>query len=508
MSSSDDSLPTNKTMAPITSEPDRQDFHQTMIDVNAPQTIKTKMPEGHAANNIQPAAGTVAPSASSSSGGPPKLDKYAYSMDCSLPIPSVMSPEMAHFRKILFKILLSTMVLLIVLMWTCFTLYWGSLWKSNKYTNKLTVRIIDRDGAGIGSYVSQGLLSETNLRYFVTSPNELPTQADVEHDLVEEGAWAAVIIMAGATNALNHARSVGNASYNASSAIQLMYPQARQETAFGSYLIPYAQAALGAITEQYSAQSAAQYILANARNVTAMNLLARAPTTISNCLSFTSVNIRPYNQPVASAITLVGLIYMTIFAFIITMTNSACREIIAPFLTTRAYIAYRLIVPLVLYLVISFFLAMINLPFKVDFGAHYTYAGGFFLWAFTLFLGMSSQGLATEFAITLIGPKFVSFFLIMLIIANVSVVALPSDLQPWIFRYGVAMPFSQLSKAVRTIIFNTKNEVARNLGILLSWVVVSLITIAISTWATRRKAVNAHRQAMVERESNEKDHLA
>ena len=153
----------------------------------------------------------------------------------------------------------------------------GLVWKSNKYTNKLTVRIIDRDGAGIGSYVSQGLvrltgskrsdiclilpsrqLSETNLRYFVTSPNELPTQADVEHDLVEEGAWAAVIIMAGATNALNHARSVGNASYNASSAIQLMYPQARQETAFGSYLIPYAQAALGAITEQYSAQSAAQ----------------------------------------------------------------------------------------------------------------------------------------------------------------------------------------------------------------------------------------------------------
>lgn len=94
----------------------------------------------------------------------------------------------------------------------------------------------------------------------------------------------------------------------------------------------------------------------------------------------------------------------------------------APFLTTRAYIAYRLIVPLMLYLVISFFLAMVNLPFKVNFGAHYTYAGGFFLWAFTLFLGMAAQGLATEFAITLIGARFVSFFLIMLIIANVSYV--------------------------------------------------------------------------------------
>ena len=39
------------------------------------------------------------------------------------------------------------------------------------------------------------------------------------------------------------------------------------------------------------------------------------------------VNLRPYNQPVATAITLVGLIYMLIFAFTITMTNNAVREI-------------------------------------------------------------------------------------------------------------------------------------------------------------------------------------
>ena len=33
---------------------------------------------------------------------------------------------MAHNRKIVTKILLSTTLLLIVLMWTCFTTYWGS----------------------------------------------------------------------------------------------------------------------------------------------------------------------------------------------------------------------------------------------------------------------------------------------------------------------------------------------------------------------------------------------
>jgi hypothetical protein len=71
-------------------------------------------------------------------------------------------------------------------------------------------------------------------------------------------------------------------------------------------------------------------------------------------------------------------------------------------------------------MIISFFFAMVSLPFKVSFDAHYTYAGGFFLWAFTLFLGMSSVGLATEFAITILGPRFMAFFLIPLIIVNVS----------------------------------------------------------------------------------------
>lgn len=97
-------------------------------------------------------------------------------------------------------------------------------------------------------------------------------------------------------------------------------------------------------------------------------------------------NLRPYDHPVAQAITLVGLMLMPIFSFIMTMTNNAVREVIAPFLTTRAYIIYRLVSPVCLYLPVSFFFCMVNLPFKVHFGAHFIYAGDFFLWWFSLFL--------------------------------------------------------------------------------------------------------------------------
>jgi hypothetical protein len=55
-----------------------------------------------------------------------------------------------------------------------------------------------------------------------------------------------------------------------------------------------------------------------------MENLARAPLTINPAVSYTMNNLRPYNQPVASAITLVGLIYMLIFA-VITSEVLHCR---------------------------------------------------------------------------------------------------------------------------------------------------------------------------------------
>lgn len=41
-----------------------------------------------------------------------------------------------------------------------------------------------------------------------------------------------------------------------------------------------------------------------------------------------------------------------------------------------------------------------------------------------------------------------------------------------------------------------------NCGILLAWVAVSLITIPLATWLTRRHAVNEHRRAMGEMEDD------
>jgi len=75
----------------------------------------------------------------------------------------------------------------------------------------------------------------------------------------------------------------------------------------------------------------------------------------------------------------------------------------------------------------------------------------------------------------------------------VSVVALPHELQPWFYRYQPASPFYQLNRAVRVIIFDTKNVLGESIGVLFAWVVVSIFTVTLATWLKRRNEVRAYR---------------
>jgi hypothetical protein len=130
---------------------------------------------------------------------------------------------------------------------------------------------------------------------------------------------------------------------------------------------------------------------------------------------------------------------------------------------------------------------------------------------------MIAVGLALEFCIVLMTPRFVAFALLPIIIvqvcsqracltedlpfrcSQVSVVSLPHELQPRLYRYGVATPFYRVSNAVRTIIFNTKNDVGLDFGILLAWGLLSAITVAGLTVLFRRREVQKDR---VEQEKN------
>lgn len=186
------------------------------------------------------------------------------------------------------------------------------------------------------------------------------------------------------------------------------------------------------------------------------------------------------------------------------MANDAARGVIAPFLTFRSYILLRILAPMLAYIPLSFSYAMVSLPFKVTFGEHFGYGGGFFIFWLYVYMGMTALGLSTEAMITLLTPKFISYFLLVLIIFNVSVASVPIQLQPGFYRYGYGFPVFNLSQAVRTIIFNTKSHLGLNAGVIIAWIFLNFFTITLFTWYMRRPAVKAEEAKQAEQDAPQK----
>jgi hypothetical protein len=225
--------------------------------------------------------------------------------------------------------------------------YWGSLWKASVLTHQLRAWVIDREGGPLGQAVSQAIMATTTsgstavLGWQQIDAARFTTDQDILDAVVDEQTWIAVVgafsqpiiflepnmlpsVEPNASNNLAVARQTGDASYIASTAISVYYAQGRNEIAVGSYILPIVQLLLGRILGQFNAKSVAEYIVANSGNATALQLLSQAPQTLSQPIWYSMSNVRPYTAQVASAITLVGHIYVIIFAYAPLVKISAC----------------------------------------------------------------------------------------------------------------------------------------------------------------------------------------
>ena len=212
------------------------------------------------------------------------------------------------------------------------------MWKAPTLTHQLSAWVIDREGGPLGQAVSQAIIASTTsgstaaLGWQQVDAARFTTDEDIVNAVVDEQTWIAVVgafsphlifpepnelvpVEPNASNNLAIARQTGDTSYSASSAISVYYAQGRNEIAVGSYVLPIVQPLLGRILGQFNARSVAEYITANSGNATALQLLSRAPQTLSQPIWYTMSNVRPYTAQVASAITLVGHIYVIIFSY-------------------------------------------------------------------------------------------------------------------------------------------------------------------------------------------------
>ncbi|EGO00047.1 hypothetical protein SERLA73DRAFT_72795 [Serpula lacrymans var. lacrymans S7.3] len=374
-----------------------------------------------------------------------------------------------------FKILMFGLGVVICLVWTVLPMYWAALGRIDSHVGSLTGWVVDFDGGQIGQAVVlafQNISGSDQMSWVTVPANQFPNgPPDLVSAILDERCWAAISINPSASANLNAAVAAKNGAYNGSLAVTAFASEARNENAYRDVIIEMINPPLQLASQQFALQYAAG--LGNRSDIAA--LLMSAPSVVTLPFYYTLNNIRPFDVPVAAAVDYVGLIYLLILAFIMTNQLLAARveSGLARRLKLRSLILVRIFTPITMYFFVSLMYSLLSLAFEVPFNRRFGRAGFVIYWMMS-WCAMIALGLALE-----------------ALISNVAVVFYPISLLPGIFRYGYAMPFYNVSRTARTIIFSTQNQIGLNFGVQFAWILVSCMTLPLFTWFVRRQELRA-----------------
>ncbi|KAF9044944.1 hypothetical protein BJ165DRAFT_1347224 [Panaeolus papilionaceus] len=403
------------------------------------------------------------------------------------------TPEGSAARTIYLKIFVPATFVIILVILSIFSIFWGALWKIP--ARNLPGIIVDFDGGVLGQTVVKALSTPSGyskVTWTVVPATEFASSvSNLANYVVDEKIWVALAINQGASDRLEASLANPNPDYDGALAITVFAVEARNENAYRSLIRPSVEGTMDGVSHAVSIQMAQR--IANATNIS--SLLSRSPQTVVLPLSYQLRNLIPFDTPVATAVTFVGMLYQLILAFFVVMVGMSARQAAGyeNNLSTFALIKLRLVSSFAAYLIISLFISVLSIAFQLDVSRRFGHAGFVIFWMVN-YACMLSVGLALESLMTILTQKGIPFFMITWIIANISVSTFPIEVLPIIFRYGYAAPFYNVSRAMRTVIFGTKNRVGFSFGILIVWIAISCITLPLFQWLVRRKEAKASSQ--------------
>lgn len=404
--------------------------------------------------------------------------------------------EIAPLRKTFIKTTVMGLLLTILVCLAFLSIYWAALYQPNVHVHKLQGVVVPYDNGIVGQTVVQAMRAASGgygqMTWRIADPSEYPNGwSQVAQAVVDNKEWVGIVIQPDASTRLQQALFLGDSTWEGNSTISVYTNEARNNNAFGAYIMPSFSMPLEMACSRFAQQQATQL----AGNGAVTNLLANAPQLITQPIYYATYSLRPFNVPVATAASFVGLIYLLILAFIVTLQSFSGRQPLEPKLRLTSLLAVRFVVPIVAYFFLSLFYAILTLAFQAPFSRYYGRSGFFIYWMLS-WCGMLALGGAMEVMVTLLGQKFISFFLVLWIIANVSVAFYPIDLLPGVYHYGYAMPFWHIKEAVLAILLGTKNVIGRAFGVLIAYAFLNFfIMMPLFTILMRRLAVRKTQKA-------------
>ncbi|KXN90895.1 Nitrosoguanidine resistance protein SNG1 [Leucoagaricus sp. SymC.cos] len=406
---------------------------------------------------------------------------------------------MVAARKQYIKMVFGGTLIIIIFIFAIFSVLYGSFFRTP--ARKLPGLVIDFDGGFVGASVVAGLttpgpaIATSQIAWHAVPSVMFPGGLQQVNETVsEQQQWVIVTVNPGASDRLSAALANPNSTYNGREAVTIVATEARNENAYRSMIVPSTQQSLTIISSQFAMQLARNLSL----SPVIQEVMTTSPQTLVMPISFNLYNLQPFNQPLATLVVFVGLIFVIILSFFVVvkkMISNAAREAsgLTRLLRLRSLITVRLVSAFVAYFFISLFNSLLSVAFQLDIWDKFGRSSFLVFWMMN-YCGMLALGLALESMITILGAAFVPFFLLAWIMINVAVTVWPIEVLPLLYHYGYAAPFYNITKIARTIIFRTRNRAYFHFIVLIIWTIISCISLTVFQVFTRRKQVIALRQ--------------
>ncbi|MCJ1245534.1 hypothetical protein MMC30_002738 [Trapelia coarctata] len=424
--------------------------------------------------------------------------------------------SLSKTRLNVFGLWAGTTVILSAFILAVLSLYWGVLFNVEMNLNSLIVYVVDFEtepSALVGpmlTKITESIVAANRMPHlgFITVP---PSAFDndplaVRRAVYNWEAWAAIIVNANATTLLQQAVQQGNSSFDPLGTCQIIYQSARDETTYYNYILPQLTMLQTQVTSMFGAQWTTQ-VLANTS--IPRTTLQRAPQALNPAIGFSMFDLRPFYPPVATPAVTIGLIYLIIVAFFsFTFYLPIHMKFITPgqghpTLKFWQLVLWRWLSTLAAYLVMSLAYSLISLAFQIPFshdhapetvvveGANAFGRATFLVYWMVNFIGMGALGLACENVAMVIGQPWTAMWLIFWVITNVSTSFYAEELSPKFYNWGYAWPLHSIVEASRTLIFDLKNRLGLDFGILLAWLGVNSVLFPLCCyfmrWKTQRE---------------------
>ncbi|GME74841.1 unnamed protein product [Ambrosiozyma monospora] len=173
-----------------------------------------------------------------------------------------------------------------------------------------------------------------------------------------------------------------------------------------------------------------------------------------------------------------GLVYLHLLSLMQFSFFQPFHLKVATKLTNRSFVLYRLISSQITYLTIGLAYTLVQIAFKIDIYSAYPGKSGFVVfWVFT-YLMLSALGGVNENVLLLIQtlmPNIIPVFQFFWMVVNIAPTYYPLEISPGFYKYAYCIPIFNGYEVYRILLFNTWKyaSLARNVCVLLSWVVVT-----------------------------------